>query len=285
MNTGIDSENMLWWKIVLVSVLISLVLCWSARNQSCLAKLTVPWSGQCKCDNTSLASGGHIARDYPHLPSSPFTGIRNRSTSIKSMVFLMRFQASPLLVGTWWKGKEEKYIFCLASEWHYSSFSGCVCPPCAPVSPSDTGWASSVSAHGTCDGLGPLARPGASSDATTDAPLRVLTLASQPRPGGGSYIYSRPGGNSFSWSLEAVLSRPVMRPLACILGDYHQWPWPAPAWPWPRVWLAPAVSARLSSHSMARDKNEPRQMLVQAMGHMLGHESPGELTYWHLQSI
>ena len=73
-------------------------------------------------------------------------------------------------------------------------------------------------------------------DDADDAPLQCHSVSACTER--INYKYTGPGGNSFSWSLEAVLSLlTVMRPLACILGDYHQWPWPAPAWPW--VWLAP----------------------------------------------
>ena len=142
--------------------------------------------------------------------------------------------STPLLEGTWWKGKEEKYIFCLASDITPAS----VAPRVPPVWPCDTEHLH-VSSRPMWWSLRPPARPAHHLMPLTPPPtLRSVFWRSPASPGwagGGSYIYSRPGGNSFSWSLEAVLSLlTVMRPLACILGDYHQWPWPAPAWPWAR---------------------------------------------------
>ena len=190
---------------------------------------------------------------------------------------------------------EGRKVF-LSGQWvpHWS-FCGC---PCVPVSPCHHLTLLSIfSVPGPGAALAhvmapaPLASP-ASSDATADA-LQCSDARQPPCTGGGSYIYSRPGGKSFSWSLEAVLSCPVMRPLACILGDYHQWPWPRPRLTpvspcdWHQLGCQGRVSARQSRlSSFIHDKNEPRQMLVQAdtsTGPHAGSRVPRGS--WHLQSI
>ena len=126
---------------------------------------------------------------------------------------------------------------------------------------TDTCWASSVSGAG------------ASTDhSARQEPLMppTLTLASPawpPAPWGAIYILGQGVIASVDlWKL--CWAACVMRPLACILGDYPQWPWPAPAW-----WLASegAVSAwaALSSlihNSDMRDSQECIHIQKQVWG-------------------
>ena len=133
---------------------------------------------------------------------------------------------------------------------------------------------------------GPPWPAAASSDATADA--LQCSDARQPAPGGGSYIYSRPGGNSFSWSLEAVLSCPVMRPLACILGDYHQWPWPRPRLTpvspcdWHQLGVRGA-DYHLSSLTTKMNQDKCWCRLTRSLAPHAGSRVPRGS--WHLQSI